>query len=75
MAQGHISLSGLLGGYLFGGQTGWLGGPSPGGLLDLHVELLDRWAARFMGHLWEAFGPSLGTLFLGTLLPSYHKQY
>jgi hypothetical protein len=54
-------LTGLVGGYMFGGQAGRLGGPSPGGFLDLPAELLGRRAARFMGRLWEAFGPSLGT--------------
>jgi hypothetical protein len=54
-------LTGLVDGYMFGVQAGRLGGPSPGGFLDLPAELLGRRAARFMGRLWEAFGPSLGT--------------
>lgn len=45
------------------------GGLALGGLLDRHTGLLDRWVARFVGYLWEAFGPSLGTLFLG--IPMY----
>jgi hypothetical protein len=48
---------------LFGGRAGRLGRPSLRGLLDLHVELLVRWADRFVGRLLEAFEPSLGTLF------------
>jgi hypothetical protein len=59
-------LAALLSGYLFNRQAGRLGGPSLGGLLDLHTELLGSWAARFVGRLWEAFEPSLGILFLGT---------
>jgi hypothetical protein len=64
-------LTGLLDRYLFGGWAGRLGGPSLRGLLDLHAELLGKWAARLVGRLWEAFGPSLGTLFLGT----QHKPF
>jgi hypothetical protein len=30
--------------------------------LGLHTELHSRWAARFVGHLWEVLGSSLGTL-------------
>jgi hypothetical protein len=52
--------------YLFVGRACQLGGSSLGGLLDLHAELLGRWAGRLVGCLWEAYGLSLGALFLGT---------
>jgi hypothetical protein len=45
------------------GRSAWQ--PSLGGLLYLHAELLGRWADRLVDHIWEAFGPSLGTLFSG----------
>jgi hypothetical protein len=47
-------------------RAGRLGGPSPRGLLDIYAELFGRWAGWFVCHLWEAFEPSLGTLFSGT---------
>jgi hypothetical protein len=46
--------------------VGRLGGLSSSGLLDLPIELLRRWTARFVGRLREVSGPSLDTLFLGT---------
>lgn len=59
-------LAGLLDDYLFGGLASRPGGPCLGGILDLNTDLLGMRAAQFMGRLWEAFGPSLGTLFSGT---------
>jgi hypothetical protein len=52
--------------YLFGRWAGRLGGASSRSLLDLHAKLLGRWAGPLVGHIWEAFGPSLGILFSGT---------
>jgi hypothetical protein len=55
----NCSAGRLLDRYLFGGRIDRFDGSSPGGLLDLPAELLSRWAARFMGRLWEAFRPSM----------------
>jgi hypothetical protein len=51
---------------LLNGRIVRLGGPSSRGLLDIHVELLGKWASRLVGRLWEAFKAFLGTRFSGT---------